>query len=71
MRDAVDAYVDQGGHVARFAGNFMWQTRLEDEGQRQVCYKYVARTKTRPIRAATSPAPPIPGKRRRSAAPAR
>jgi hypothetical protein len=43
MRDAVDAYVEQGGHVARFAGNFMWQTRLEDEGQRQVCYKYVAR----------------------------
>ncbi len=43
MRDAVDAYVDQGGHVARFAGNFMWQTRLEDEGQRQVCFKYVAR----------------------------
>lgn len=43
MRDAVDAYVDRGGHVARFAGNFMWQTRLEDEGRRQVCYKYVAR----------------------------
>lgn len=43
MRDAVDAYVDKGGHVARFAGNFMWQTRLEDEGRRQVCYKYVAR----------------------------
>ena len=29
---------DQGGHVARFAGNFMWQTRPEDEGQRQVCW---------------------------------
>ncbi len=43
MRDTVDAYVDRGGHVARFAGNFMWQTRLEDEGQRQVCYKYIAR----------------------------
>ncbi len=43
MRDAIDAYVDKGGRVARFAGNFMWQTRLEDEGQRQVCYKYVAR----------------------------
>ncbi len=28
MRDAIDAYVDKGGHVARFAGNFMWQTRL-------------------------------------------
>ncbi len=43
MRDAVDRYVEQGGHAARFAGNFMWQTRLEDEGRRQVCYKYRAR----------------------------
>ena len=43
MRDAVDAYVASGGHAARFAGNFMWQTRLEDEGRRQVCYKYKAR----------------------------
>ena len=43
MRDAVDAYVERGGHAARFAGNFMWQTRLEDEGARQVCYKYRAR----------------------------
>lgn len=43
MRDAVDDYVDAGGHVARFAGNFMWQTRLEDEGLRQTCYKYRAR----------------------------
>jgi hypothetical protein len=43
MRDAVDAYVEAGGRVARFAGNFMWQTRLEDEGRRQVCYKYRAR----------------------------
>ncbi|MBX3584068.1 MAG: hypothetical protein KF810_19440 [Rhizobiaceae bacterium] len=43
MRDGVDRYVEKGGHVARFAGNFMWQTRLEDEGRRQVCYKYRAR----------------------------
>ena len=43
MRDAIDTYVDRGGHVARFAGNFMWQTRLEDGGKRQVCYKYRAR----------------------------
>ncbi|HHZ10703.1 MAG TPA: hypothetical protein GX405_18190 [Rhizobiales bacterium] len=43
MRDAVDNYVESGGRVARFAGNFMWQTRLEDEGRRQVCYKYRAR----------------------------
>jgi len=42
MRDAVENYVTKGGRVARFAGNFMWQTRLEDEGRRQVCYKYRA-----------------------------
>jgi hypothetical protein len=28
--------------VARFAGNFCWQIRLEDEGRTQVCYKYRA-----------------------------
>jgi hypothetical protein len=43
MRDAVDAYVERGGRVARFAGNFMWQTRLERGGRAQVCYKYRAR----------------------------
>jgi hypothetical protein len=42
MRDAVEHYAKRGGKVARFAGNFMWQTRLEDEGRRQVCYKYRA-----------------------------
>jgi hypothetical protein len=43
MRDAVDAFIERGGRVARFAGNFMWQIRLEREGRRQVCYKYTAR----------------------------
>ncbi len=43
MRDAVDSYVERGGRVARFAGNFMWQIRLENEGRRQICYKYIAR----------------------------
>jgi hypothetical protein len=43
MRDAVDRFVERGGHAARFAGNFMWQTRLEDGGATQVCYKYRAR----------------------------
>lgn len=42
MRDAIDAYVDQGGRIARFAGNFMWQIRLEQEGLSQVCHKYLA-----------------------------
>ncbi len=44
MRDSVDAYVENGGRVARFAGNFMWQTRLEDAGRRQICYKSRAAT---------------------------
>lgn len=43
MRDAIDGYVERGGRVARFAGNFMWQTRLENRGRQQVCYKYRAR----------------------------
>ena len=42
MRDQVDAFVESGGRVARFAGNFMWQIRLEDDAQRQVAYKYDA-----------------------------
>ena len=42
MRDAVDRFVETGGHVARFAGNFLWQTRIENEGRTQVCYKYIA-----------------------------
>jgi hypothetical protein len=43
MRDAIDAYVEHGGRIARFAGNFMWQIRLERQGEIQVCYKYLAR----------------------------
>lgn len=39
MRDAVDEFVDAGGHLARFAGNFTWQIRLEDDLTRQVCYR--------------------------------
>ncbi len=42
MRDAIDAYVDRGGRVARFAGNFTWQIRLEAEGTRQIGYKSAA-----------------------------
>lgn len=42
MRDAVDAYVERGGRIARFAGNFLWQIRLEGEGAFQVCYKTMA-----------------------------
>ena len=42
MRHAVDAFVDAGGRIARFGGNFLWQTRIEDEGRTQICYKYIA-----------------------------
>ncbi len=42
MRDAVDTWVERGGHAARFAGNFGWQIRLEDDGNTQVCYKELA-----------------------------
>jgi len=43
MRDTLDAWLDRGGRLARFAGNYYWQIRLEDAGRRQVCYKYRAR----------------------------
>ncbi|QNK75978.1 hypothetical protein H7F36_16080 [Variovorax sp. PAMC28562] len=39
MRTRIDRFVDEGGSLARFGGNFMWQVRLEDNGTRQVCYK--------------------------------
>ena len=42
MRDAIDAYVDKGGRLARFGGNFFWQIRLEEEGNTQVSYKFLA-----------------------------
>jgi len=42
MRDHLDTWVDQGGQLARFAGNFFWQTRLSDDLTTQVCYKYRA-----------------------------
>lgn len=42
MRRSVDGFTENGGNVARFAGNFLWQTRLEDQGRTQICYKYTA-----------------------------
>jgi hypothetical protein len=44
MRETVHAFLDQGGNVARFAGNFLWQIRLDEATRQQVCYKYNART---------------------------
>lgn len=49
MRDAMDSYVEGGGCVARFAGNFTWQIRLEEEGTRQICYKHRAEARD-PVR---------------------
>ena len=43
MRDALDHYVESGGRLARFAGNFLWQIRLEQQGETQICHKYEAR----------------------------
>ena len=34
MREAIDDWVERGGRVARFAGNFFWQVRIEDGGRR-------------------------------------
>jgi len=42
MRLALDHWIDTGGRLARFAGNFLWQIRMEDEGRTQVCHKYTA-----------------------------
>jgi hypothetical protein len=44
MRNTVHAYLDQGGNVARFAGNFLWQIRMDETANQQICYKYNART---------------------------
>lgn len=43
QRDVVDAWVDDGGRLARFAGDFLWKVRMEDEGRTQVAYKHLAR----------------------------
>lgn len=39
MRDHLDAWIDAGGHLARFAGNFFWQTRLSPDLATQTCHK--------------------------------
>ncbi len=42
MRDHLEAWIDRGGELARFAGNFFWQTRLSADQSVQTCYKYAA-----------------------------
>lgn len=39
MRDRIDAFTDGGGNIARFAGNFIWQVRLSEDGSTQECYR--------------------------------
>ena len=39
MRDRIDAFVDRGGGLARFAGNFQWQVRMPSDGRTQYCYR--------------------------------
>ena len=43
QRQAVEAHVASGGHLASFSGNTMfWQVRLEADGDTMVCHKYGA-----------------------------
>lgn len=39
MRDTLDGWIERGGELARFAGNFFWQTRLSDDLSVQTCHK--------------------------------
>ncbi len=43
MRDRVDAFVDGGGGLAHFAGNFQWQVRLSEDLRQQFCYRVPSR----------------------------
>ena len=42
MRDAIDRFVERGGGLAHFAGNFAWQVRLEQDRTVQACYRLPA-----------------------------
>ncbi len=39
MRDHLDGWLDRGGQLARFGGNFFWQTRLSPDLLTQTCFK--------------------------------
>lgn len=65
MRDTAEGYVDQGGHLARFGGNFLWQVRLEDDGKTQACYRTPQDdplTATEPSRVTTAWDAPVVGR---------
>ncbi len=42
MRDHLEDWIDRGGRLARFGGNFFWQTRLSPDLLTQSCYKTTA-----------------------------
>jgi hypothetical protein len=42
MRDHLEGWIDRGGRLCRFAGNFFWQTRLSDDLLTQTCFKTTA-----------------------------
>ncbi len=39
MRDVVDRFVNAGGRLARFAGNYQWQVRFSQNMSTQYCYR--------------------------------
>ncbi len=41
MRDACDGFLEEGGNIARFGGNLLWQVRMNDEGTVQFSFKHV------------------------------
>jgi hypothetical protein len=43
MRDHLDAWLERGGRLARFGGNFAFQVRLEQDGLVQVCHQFDGR----------------------------
>lgn len=42
MRDHLEGWLDAGGQLARFGGNFFWQTRLSGDLLTQTCFKTLA-----------------------------
>ncbi|KAL4795057.1 hypothetical protein BDV19DRAFT_379169 [Aspergillus venezuelensis] len=39
QRDTMDDFVNKGGKLARFGGNYIWQVRLDEALQTQYCYR--------------------------------
>jgi hypothetical protein len=39
QRDTMDSFVENGGNLARFGGNYIWQVRFDKALQTQYCYR--------------------------------